>query len=71
MTADTTAVRILIQRGSVNSTTKTSLSAVSNALVIAQSSVDRTNRDIYLVVVDNNSTGTNNNYTALFTWREI
>jgi hypothetical protein len=66
-----TGVRILIQSGAVNSTSKTSLSAVSNALLIAQSSVDRQNRDIYLVVINNNGSGNNVKYTTLFTWREI
>jgi len=71
MNNDTTGVRLLIQRGSTNSTSKTSLSVVSNALLIAQSSVDKTNRDIYLIVINNNSTGNGVKYTSLFTWREI
>ena len=71
MLNDVSGMSLLIQRGAVNSTSKTSLSAVSNALLIAQSSVDKQNRDIYLVVINNNSTGNGVKYTSLFTWREI
>ena len=71
MVNDTSGISILVQEGAVNSTSKTSLSAVSNALIIAQSSVNRANRDIYLVVISNNSSGVNVKYRSLFTWREI
>jgi hypothetical protein len=71
MLSDSAGISLLIERGSVNSTSKTSFSFVISALPVAQSNVDRQNRDIYLVVINNNSTGNGVKYTALFTWREI
>jgi hypothetical protein len=69
MTSDT-GISVLIEKGSVTFTTRTAFSTINNALLIAQSSVDRSNRDILVVVIDNNSTGTNRRYSALFSWKE-
>jgi hypothetical protein len=71
MNNDTTGIRVLIQQGAVNSTAKSSLSSIAEGLLAAQSSIDRDNRDIFLIVIDNNSSGNNINYTTIFTWREI
>jgi hypothetical protein len=69
MTADT-GIYTLIEKASVTFTTRTAFSTINNALLIAQSSVNRSNRDIILIVIDNNSTGTNRTYSALFSWKE-
>jgi hypothetical protein len=71
MNNDTLGKSFLILQGSVNSTSKTQFNAVSNALINAQSSVDRRNRDIFLIVIDNNNSGNNVKYTTLFTFREF
>lgn len=71
MVNDTQGICVLVERGSVNSISKTSFSNVSDSLLFAQSSVDRRNRDIYLIVIDNNNTGNNHVYTTLFTWKVL
>lgn len=71
MVNDTAGLSILLQEGAVNSTAKTSLSTIAEGLLVAQSSVDRTNRDIYVIIINNNGSGNNINYTTIFTWREI
>jgi hypothetical protein len=71
MINDTTGIYTCIDFGSVVSKTKTSFQLVSKSLVYAQSNVDRTNRDIVVVVIDNNNVGNNRPYNVLLTWREI
>ena len=72
MQNDTGGMRMLIDQGSINSTSKTTFNATTESLLVAQSSVDPQNRDIFLIVINNPvGAGNNKNYTALFTWREI
>ena len=61
---------IQIDQGSVSSVAKNSFQYIARSLNIAQSNVDKTNRDV-LVVVINNTTPNSRNFTALITWREI
>ena len=71
MIADTSGISIQIEQGTVSTVTKTSFASVVNNLLIAQSGVIKTNRDIIVIVVDNTSVGpTPSNYSAILTWRE-
>ena len=72
MIADTTGISIQIEQGTVSTVTKTSFANIINNLLIAQSNVSKTNRDIILVVVDNTSAGpTGHSYSAIVTWKEL
>ena len=71
MINDTTGIYICVDFGSVVSKTKTAFQLVSNSLISAQSSVNKLNRDIIVIVIDNNNVGNNRSYNALLTWREI
>jgi len=61
---------IQIDQGSVSSVAKNTFQYLSRSLSFAQSNVDKTNRDIILIVI-NNTTPSSRFFTALFTWREI
>lgn len=61
---------IKVDEGSVSSVAKNAFQQLNKSLCVAQSSVDRTNRDI-LVIVINNTTPNSRDFTALLTWREI
>lgn len=64
------AVCILLDESSITSIAKSNLQFVSRSLVLAQSSVDRSNTDILLVAV-NNTTPNSRAFTAMLSWREI
>jgi hypothetical protein len=71
MMADTPGIRIQLDRGAISARVKTAFQLTPRALAVAQSSVLRTNRDILVFVVDNNSVGNNKDYVGIATWREI
>jgi len=71
MMADGSGIRVQLDRGSISARVKTAFQTTPRALAIAQSSVERSNRDILVFVVDNNSVGNNKNYVGIATWREI
>ena len=71
MDGDTSGIAVLLQKGTVSATTKVSFSQVKNALLAAQSAVSVANRDILMIIISNNSTGTNRQYSTIFTWKEI
>jgi hypothetical protein len=71
MTGDSSGVITCMDFGSVVSKTKTSFQNVSRSVVYAQSNVSKANRDILLIVIDNNNVGNNRQYNVLFTWREV
>jgi hypothetical protein len=71
MIADTAGISIQIEQGTLSSVSKTDFSNVISSLLIAQSSVDKANRDIIVIVVDHNTAGpTPKNYNAIVIWRE-
>jgi hypothetical protein len=71
MLADTAGISIQIEQGTLSSVTKSNFSNVISSLLIAQSGVDKLNRDIIMVVVDHNTAGpTRKNYNAIMIWRE-
>ena len=71
MTGDSSGVITCMDFGSVVSKTKTSFQNVSRSVIYAQSNISKANRDILLIVIDNNNVGNNRQYNVLFTWREV
>jgi hypothetical protein len=71
MLGDTSGITVQIDRGSISARVKTAYQSTPRALGIAQSAVDRANRDILVFVVDNNNVGNNKDYVGFLTWREI
>jgi hypothetical protein len=61
---------IQIDEGSISSVSKNTFQYISRSLNFAQSSVDKSNRDVIVIAI-NNPTPNSRNFTALFTWREI
>lgn len=70
MTGDT-GLYIKLFEGSISSVSKIAFSDLPDTLLSLQSSYVRANRDIFVVVVDNNNAGNAKTYTAIFTWREF
>jgi hypothetical protein len=64
------AICIKIDEGAISSIAKSSFQFISRSLCIAQSNINKSNRDIIVVVI-NNTTPNSRNFTALMTWREI
>ncbi len=64
------AICVLIGESSITSIAKSSFEAVQRSLASLQSGVEKLNRDIYVVVV-NNATSNARNFSALFNWREF
>ena len=70
MIADTSGINILLSEGAVTSIDKVGFTLSPTSLANAQSNYIKTNRDILIVVADNNNVGNNKTYTALFTFKE-
>ena len=71
MLSDISGMNICIDQGSVVSKTKTSFQAVQKSLMYVQSNVVKANRDILLIVIDNNNVGNNRQYNVIMSWREL
>lgn len=61
---------IKVDECAVSSVAKNTFQLLNKSLCVGQSAIDRTNRDVFVIVI-NNTTSNSRNFTALMTWREI
>jgi hypothetical protein len=60
---------IQVDQGSVSSVAKSSFQYLAKSLVQAQSSIDKNNRDIFVIVIEN-TTPNARSFSAIVSWRE-